>query len=254
MLLPELGEIHEQFLALARWARENGGHDGGLSGDLGGSLGGRLLLRAGFAEGISVLAAGGIAGAAALCVDPDAERLREGLRHGLCDFLVADLSEALRILKNEIRRRRAVSVCVSADPETVLAEMAERGVQPDMLSFSSQNLPPAAGGFGIFIERGAVPVPAAQPDPGTERLLWSVPSESVRVLPQLARTASAALEEQREDTPARRVWLADAPRRLGRSFAGSQCLRMTSSEVGAFEQRARAEFPAVSIARDRFRQ
>jgi hypothetical protein len=239
--LPDLGEIHDQYLALARWSRECGGGD---------ELGGKLLLRVGFdAHGIAVLIAAGLAGAAALCVDPEPELLREGLRHGLCDFLVADLSEALRILKNEIRQRRAVLVCVAADPEAVLTEMVERGVQPDLLSMEADGSPGAA----VFRERGAIPIPAPHADAGTERMVWSVESDAARVMPRLAQIAAAALEEPREDTPARRHWLADAPRWLGRSWAGRQCVRMTQREADALTAQARAEFPGVSLTCDRRR-
>lgn len=239
MHLPELGEIHDQYLALARLAHERGG------------LGGKLLLRVGFdVDGISVLIAAGLAGAAALCVDPDPELLREGLRHGLCDFLVADLSEALRILKNEIRRQRAVLVCIPSDPAALLAEMVERGVQPDLLSMGTEeNLAPA----GVLSQRGALLAPAPEGPPATDRILWSVESEAARIVPQLAQMASSALDEQREDTPARRHWLADAPRWLGRSWGGRQCLRMTPVEADAFTRQARTEFPAVSVACDRCR-
>lgn len=246
MLLPELGEIHDQYLALARLARARS--DPGSERES--RLGGMLLLRVGFhAEGISVLLAAALAGAAALCVDPEPELLREGLRSGLCDFLVADLSEALRILKNEIRQRRAVLVGVAADPKMLLQEMAERGVQPDLVSAESSEALPTA----IFRERGTIPVPATQADPETERLVWSVETEAARVMPRLAQIAAAALAEQREDTPARRHWLADAPRWLGRSWEGRQCLRMTQGEADSFTRQARAEFPNISLAYDRRR-
>jgi urocanate hydratase len=239
--LPSLGDIHDRYLALARLARDSGAPAGN------GRFGGRLLVRVGFdADGIAVLIAAGLAGAAALCVDPDPEPLREGLRRGLCHFLVADLSEALRILKNEIRRQRAVSVCVAADPNMLLAEMAERGVQPDLLSVASSGSLPTA----VFRERGAISLPAAQPDSDTDRVEWSVESDAARILPRLAQLAAAALDEQREDTPARRHWLTYAPRWLGRSWAGRQCVRMTPAEAQAFTQQARQDFPALSLARN----
>lgn len=234
MHLPDLGDIHDQYLALVR-----------ERGDRGGSL----LLRVGFdLEGISALIAAGLAGAAALCVDSEPELLREGLRHGLCDFLVADLSEALRILKNEIRQRRAASVCLAGEPESLIHEMAERGVQPELVSWSPEASLLAAG---VFRERGAAPVPAAQADPTTERVVWSVESDAARILPQVAHIAAAALDEQRGDTPARRHWLANAPRWLGRSWGGRQCVRMTSGESEIFTRQACVEFPGIAIARNR---
>lgn len=235
MHLPGLGEIHDQYLALANLARERG------------SLGGSLVLRVGFdADGISILIAAGLAGAAALCVDPEPELLREGLRHGLYDFLVADLSEALRILKNEIRQRRPVLVCVAAAPESVLKEMADRGVQPDLHSAQTDDCALIA-----FRERGAIAVPAPQSSPGTDLLLWSTESNAPQTLPRLAQIAAAALHDQRADTPARRHWLSDSPRWLGRSWAGRQCLRVTPGEAETFKKQAQTEFPNVSLAYDR---
>lgn len=241
MHLPDLGEIHDQYLALARLARERG--VAGSERESG--LGGMLLLRVGFdAEGISVLLAAALAGAAALCVDAEPELLREGLRKGFCDFLVADLSEALRILKNEIRQRRAVLVCVAAEPEVLLQEIAERGVQPDLLSVEPGGSPCSS----VFRERGAMPVPPPHSDPHTERFQWSVEADAARVMPRLAQIAAAALEDQREDTPARRHWLANAPRWLGRSWADQQCLRMTPAEAEAFTREVRTQLPNVSVA------
>jgi urocanate hydratase len=238
MHLPDLGEIHDQYLAIARLAPEPGG------------LGGKLLLRVGLdADGISVLIAAVLTGAAALCVDPEPELLREALRHGLCDFLVADLSEALRILKNEIRQQRAILVCVAADPPALLREMAERGVQPDLLSVDPSATLPAA----TFRERGATAVPAALTDSNTERVVWSVESGVARAMPRLTQMAAATLDERRKDTSARRRWLAEAPRWLGRSWSGQQCVRMTPAEAETFTHQAHSEFPNLSLSYDRRR-
>ena len=62
------------------------------------------------ADGIAAVIAASVAGAASLCVDADADGLRQGLRSGFIDFVVGNLDEALRILKNELRRGLPVSV------------------------------------------------------------------------------------------------------------------------------------------------
>lgn len=233
MLLPDPGDIHDQYLALASLGR--GGERDALAG--------RLLLRAEFSPaGIAVVLASSIAGAAALCIDADAELLRNGLRHGLCDFVVGQLDEALRILKNEIRRGRAVSVCLTAEPAACVGEMADRGIQPDLLSL---DLSSAAS--QSFLARGAAAVPTAHPAPETQLLFWSAASEPARALPELARIASECLDEGLPDTPARRHWLFAAPRRLGRSLAGQPCLRMTADEATAFRQRAEARLPEAGL-------
>jgi urocanate hydratase len=238
MPLPDIAHIHDRYLALSLTSREN----------FAGTLAGRLLLRLGFdAEGIAVTIAASVAGAATLCVDADAEALRQGLRAGLCDFVVANLDEALRILKNELRRGLPVAVCLSADPEMCTEAMAERGVQPELLSFDG----PAARGVQQMLERGALrPEEEAEPDPETSLLRWSVASDAARTMPRLALIAAETLEHASAGTPARRRWLEVSPRYLGRVFGWRQCVRMTPGEAKAFVERARATIPAATIERD----
>jgi hypothetical protein len=232
MNVPELFTIHEKFLLLSGIARER----------FDGTLAGKLLMREGFdANGVAALVAGSVAGAASLCVDEDGARLRAGLRAGFCDFVVGHLDEALRILKNEVRRALPVSVGLTAEPETCLRAMEERGVQPDLLSM-------AGAAAQLFVERGAVLLPELREHDGeTSLLCWSVAAEAGRTMPQIARIAAEALDAGRADTPARRRWLETAPRYLGRAFAGRQCVCMTETEAAAFSERARADVPDVTI-------
>ena len=232
MNVPELFTIHDKFLLLSGVARER----------FNGTLAGKLLLRDGFdADGAAALVAGSVAGAASLCVDENGERLRAGLRAGFCDFVVGHLDEALRILKNELRRGLPVSVGLTAESEACLRVMAERGVQPDLLSMAGE-------AAQIFVERGAVLLPDLHEHDGeTSLLCWSVAADAGRTMPQIARIAAEALDLRREDAQARRRWLETAPRYLGRAFAGRQCVRMTEAEAAAFNQRARGEVPDVTI-------
>ena len=234
--LPELPQVHDRFLDLSRAAHEHFGE----------SFGGRFLLRCGFdPDGIAAVVAASVAGAASLCVDADADRLRDGLRAGLIDFVVATLDEALRILKNEIRRARPVSVGLTADPEASIAEMIARGLQPDLLSAIPQ---PQAG---AFLERGAVPM-TSQPTPSESLALlaWTVTENPAQSMPRVAEISAAALDLGHSDTPARQRWLRQSPRALGRAFGPHQCLRMTIAESAAFAAQARGEIPAVTITRD----
>ncbi|HSY01103.1 MAG TPA: hypothetical protein VK819_03085 [Acidobacteriaceae bacterium] len=234
MNVPELSTIHEQYLGLCRVTRER----------FAGALGGKLLLRAGFdTEGAAMVVAASVAGAASLCVDRDAEALRGGLRAGLCDFVVSTLDEALRILKNEVRRGLPVCVGLTADPVECLAAMVERGVQPDLLSVGEDSEASRA-----FVSRGAVELVRPEGDAGTSLLCWSVAADAARTMPRVARMAAEALDDGRADTAARRRWLELAPRYLGRSFAGRQCLRMTAVESAKFTERVGAEQRSVTIA------
>jgi len=49
---------------------------------------------------------------------------------GASDFTVETVSEALRILKNEVRKEMPVSVAVHGEQEANLAELLQRGVEP----------------------------------------------------------------------------------------------------------------------------
>lgn len=238
MLLPALATIHDTFLTLSQLADDQ----------FAGSCAGKLLLRSRFdAEGIAAIIAASVAGAATLCIDGDGDALRAGLRAGLCDFVVAHLDEALRILKNEIRRGLAVSVGLTADPRAALAEMIDRGVQPDLLSLSALDEP---SGF-VFRERGAALLQRSSPPPAdTSVLSWSVDADAPRNLPRLAQIAADLLDPARPDTPARRRWLQVSPRYLGRAFGSHQCLRMTVAESAAFEARVRADLPSAVVVHE----
>jgi hypothetical protein len=85
-------------------------------------------------------AAVSIAGGTTLAIDSDAAAMKSAMRAGYLDFVVNTLDEALRTLKNEIRQKRPLSVGVITDVETALAEMVERGLQPEMQFVHSPNV------------------------------------------------------------------------------------------------------------------
>ena len=91
------------------------------------------------------------AGGAVLWTCEDEALLRESSQAGLIDFQVTTLSEALRILKNEIRKGLPVSVGVLDAERTVWAEAAERGVQPQALLGAVGEEPAAT----VLLQRGA---------------------------------------------------------------------------------------------------
>ena len=107
---------------------------------------GRLVLVRGLdGPGRAVSVASSIAGAACLALDSRAEVCRATLRAGACDFVVNSVDEALRILKNEIRKRKPISVAVAMPEEAALDELVGRGVTPDMFVVSSPDTVDAAG-------------------------------------------------------------------------------------------------------------
>lgn len=95
--------------------------------------GGALVVTAGAGCSATGLpAAVSIAGGCTLALDPDVATVKAVFRQGGLDFVVNTLDEALRVLKNEIRQHKPLSVALTAPLEPVLAEMEERGVRADL--------------------------------------------------------------------------------------------------------------------------
>ncbi|MGH9357631.1 MAG: urocanate hydratase [Terriglobia bacterium] len=101
----------------------------------GGSLAGRLIISGGLggAGGAQPFAAV-LNGAAFLGIEADAQKITRRVRAGYCDYCVNSLDEALRILKNALRRKEAISVGLTGNCADVLPELAARGVCPDLLT------------------------------------------------------------------------------------------------------------------------
>jgi Urocanase Rossmann-like domain len=171
-------------------------------------LGGKLLF-AGEpdAEGCRLLRAANIAGAASLAASADAPALRRAMREGALDFVVTDLDEALRILKNEIRKRRPVAVGVSLTPAAIAREMIERGVQPDLLA--AQFAPDV--GIDAFRENGARTVEARPIPEGSEFHFVPVVPEWAQ---RMAELDALLLGCFGEDDPLNRRWVQTAPKYL----------------------------------------
>jgi urocanate hydratase len=100
-----------------------------------GDLAGKLIVSGGMGGmgGAQPLAAT-MAGACFLGVEVDPERIKRRLKSGYCDFMVNSLDEALRILKNALRKKENVSVGLVGNCADVIPELAERGVVPDILT------------------------------------------------------------------------------------------------------------------------
>jgi len=101
----------------------------------GGDLAGKLIVSGGMGGmgGAQPLAAT-MTGAAFLGIDVDPERIKKRLKSGYCDFMVTTLDEALRILKNAVRKKENVSVGLVGNCADIIPELAERGVVPDVLT------------------------------------------------------------------------------------------------------------------------
>ena len=112
----------------------------------GGDLAGRLVVTGGMGGmgGAQPLAAT-MNGAAFLGIDVDPERIKRRVKTGYCDVMVNDLDEALRILKNAVRKREAASVGLVGNCADVVPELARRGVVPDLLTDQTSAHDPVGG-------------------------------------------------------------------------------------------------------------
>jgi hypothetical protein len=150
--MPTVARVHAHYMALCAAAAAQFGT---------GALAGRLLLIDGLAdEGDAMLIAASIAGAASLVLETRTEAIRYCVRNGIVDFAVTNLNEALRILKNELRKKQPIGVLVERDAAAVLAEMVERGAQPDMLRWTMPE-PALNAHIDTLMERGARPLPGS---------------------------------------------------------------------------------------------
>jgi urocanate hydratase len=112
----------------------------------GGDLAGKLVASGGMGGmgGAQPLAAT-LNGAAFLGIDVDPERIKRRVKTGYCDVMVNDLDEALRILKNAVRKHEATSVGLVGNCADIVPELARRGVVPDLLTDQTSAHDPIGG-------------------------------------------------------------------------------------------------------------
>jgi len=125
----------------------------------GGELEGKLIVSGGMGGmgGAQPLAAT-MTGAAFLGIDVDPERIKKRLKTGYCDFMVTALDEALRILKNAVRKKENVSVGLVGNCADIIPELAARGVVPDILTDQTSAHDPLNG----YIPQGLTVAQAAE--------------------------------------------------------------------------------------------
>jgi Urocanase Rossmann-like domain len=96
---------------------------------------GDLILSCGLTDsGADLALAANIAGATCLSIERSTEACRIAMRSGAVDFVVNTVDEALRVLKNEIRKRQPLSVALEANPQPALRELLDRGVLPQLFT------------------------------------------------------------------------------------------------------------------------
>jgi hypothetical protein len=220
--------------------------------------GGKLILILGLnPAGAALSIAANIAGAVSLAIDNHPTHLREVVRTGAADFIVNNLDEAIRAMKNEVRKRAPLSVALNADPILTLVEILERGLSPQLVStFLPPALPPEQSNALIqaalqFQSQGASLINFdGQPNPhpalftSSDTLLIPLLAERHWTLQTLTFDTPAALRafdtealtllspEDPHDT-LRRRWLEAAPRILKRQRPPQRSLWLNESESSA---------------------
>ena len=213
-------QVERLYAALVRRASDSGEQEP--------SLGGKLLYAGELTpHGRALLVAGNIAGAASLAATADIAAQKQSIHEGVADFLVNSLDEALRILKNEIRKHETVAVCIAAAPEAVEREMLERGVLPDLLP----------------------PIEIPDVENGQALISWSVAATPAQWLPKLDKIALDCLNElPNPESAAARRWLRLAPRYLGRLAQGLRVLRCEVDTAREFIARVQTAVRRGEIA------
>ncbi len=182
-------------------------------------------------EGRALVVAANIAGAATLVASADPAAQKQAIRDSIIDFLVTSLDESLRILKNQLRKRETVSVCVAMAPSAMEREMNERGVRPDLLRSAME---------------GALR-PATEPPTFLTPVLlnWAVAAAPARWLPQLDAIAVECLDT---DAWAARRWLRLAPRYLGRRSQATRAIACSQEVATRFTERVQERVKRGEIA------
>ena len=216
-----IAQVHEAYASLMQCASSSDDPN----------LGGQLLYVCELDRpGRTFAIAGNIAGAATLAASAQPTALRQAQREGAIDFVVNSLDEALRILKNEIRKREPVAVAVSLSPAAIEGEMMDRGVLPNLLL-------PAAGratqssALAAFSTQGARQI-SESPSKAAQRLLiWPAPAAYAK---NLAGFESMIAEHLAAADHLNRRWLRLSPRYLGpatRQLRSIACESQTAGQL-----------------------
>ncbi|WP_035348937.1 hypothetical protein [Edaphobacter aggregans] len=219
--------------------------------------GGALILSLGLDPAGSALSiAANIAGAVSLAIDKDPTHLREAALSGAVDFTVNTLDEAIRAMKNEVRKHTPLAVALSADPILTLDEILERGLAPQLFTIF---LPPhlritqaaatlrSLGAALIDFSETTAPQPEFQPSqslltPLLEARGWTLQTFTFDTPATLRHFDAEALAllppTPTPDDPdtLRRRWLEAAPRILQRQRPPHRTLWLTEPEIAVLKQ------------------
>jgi urocanate hydratase len=218
---PQQAVVYRTYLKLQSKAAER----------FSGTLAGKLVLGIGFGQhGAETALATAIAGGAFLGIERDPQILKGAVRNGSCDFMVNTLDESLRVLKNELRKRKPLSVGLVGDAAEILQAMIERGVQPDLIAGTSPWEAHRAA-LTSFLERGAEMLTHGGSCEGAaeDEVVWTAAN-----LQDLRRMDKIALELIPAEDRVRRRWLEQAAGNFYRQVPLERVVGLRAEELEHF--------------------
>jgi Urocanase Rossmann-like domain len=225
-----------------------------LRSDWNGDWGGALILACGLNElGAALALAANIAGAVCLNIEDTPATIKEAIRSGACDFIVNTVDEALRAMKNEVRKHLPLSVGLQSNPTQALQELLERGVSPQLFT-DLTHTPDHFEAMQRFKASGSLIVSFDSDRPEVERIdeilnanalieafihprQWHLGSSLFDTPAALRAFDAEALSQLPEDDSLRRRWLSAAPRILQRERPIRRTLWLTQTEEELLQQK-----------------
>lgn len=203
------------------------------------AFGGKLLYAGELdEEGRAIAIAGNVAGCATLAATADAGDQKRAVREGIVDFLVNSLDEALRILKNEIRKRATVAVCVDLSTDQIEREMRDRGVLPDLERGAALE-----NQFNPWSTRNLWRL-EGEPMQSAATVAWAVESLPAKWLPRFDAIALDCLNPQHNWA---RRWIERSPRYLGRVGSTLRVVCADREFAGTFVERSQKAVASEGI-------
>ena len=225
-----------------------------LRADAHGDWRGSLIVNLGLNDqGTAFALASHIAGAVCLSLEPDPKLARDALRSGACDFVVNTLDEALRAMKNEIRKHQPLSVGLQANLAESLQEILARGVAPQLVAGVSAGSPHTlllrtlqSHGATLLHFAGPPPVPGAIAAGGFLTAVlnarqWTAHEFAFPTLAAVKSFGSVAAAILSPDDSLRRIWLATAPRLFSRERPPHRVLWLTRSEQEQLQKKLESD-------------
>ncbi len=195
-----------------------------------------------------------------MAIDHDSGHIRDVARSGACDFVVNTLDEAIRAMKNEIRKGAPLSVALSADPGLVLNEILERGLAPQLFtSFLPRNehIVEAAdrlralGGTLVDFHSDRPPANFQSSKsflaPVLQNQRWSLHTFTFDSLAALRAFDAKAVSLLQEHDTLRSRWLHAAPKILRRQHPPARSLWLTPDEFQTLKMEVSSQSPQKSI-------